>query len=190
MLRSRTRRLNARRAVHRGRAGFGILEILVAVTVFLVAFGALTTSLVTSSRLVHGNRESTLALEAARSAIARLRGAPFAEVFARFNDDPGDDPEGYGTAPGRSFAVRGLDPRRGDEDGLCGEILFPGDALTLREDVEDAGLGMPRDLDGDGAVDEEDHADEYLVLPVRVRVDWRGSSGPRRLELVTTLAEL
>jgi len=179
---------NATRA--RSAAGFGLLEILIAVAVFLVAFGALTSSLVASSRLVHGNRESTLALEAAQSAVARLRGVPFGEVFARFNADPSDDPGGFGTAPGSAFAVRGLDPRRGDEDGLCGELQFPGDGWSLREDELDRGLGMPRDLSGDAAVDQDDHRDGYTVLPVRVRVDWQGQGGRRRLEFVTTLSEL
>ena len=58
----------------------------------------------------------------------------------------------------------------------------------LREDVADAGLGMPRDLDGDGFVEPGVNvAGEYVVLPVRVLIEWRGVSGDRSVQLETML---
>jgi hypothetical protein len=47
---------------------------------------------------------------------------------------------------------------------------------------------MRRDLDGDGTIDGDDHAADYRVLPVRVRVRWRGPDGDRELFLVTVLS--
>jgi hypothetical protein len=46
---------------------------------------------------------------------------------------------------------------------------------------------MPRDLDGDGVVDALNHATNYVLLPVRVRVAWRGVSGARQLDFDTLL---
>jgi len=175
-------------AGNRARAGFGLLELLVAISVFVVAVGALTTSLVTSTSLVHGNRENAIAIDAAQSAIARLRTVPFDEVFARYNDDPSDDPAG--TCPGSDFAVPGLSARRGDADGLPGRIEFPGDGSQLREDDADRSLGLPRDLNGDGAVDASDHASDYRILPVRVVIDWTGQAGRRHVRVVTALSGL
>ena len=50
-------------------------------------------------------------------------------------------------------------------------------------------MGMPRDLDGDGVIDALDHSGDYRLLPVLVRVAWRGSSGPAKLEFRTMLAD-
>jgi hypothetical protein len=67
--------------------------------------------------------------------------------------------------------------------------MFPtgGPPEQLREDVVDAGLGMPRDLDGDGVIDGADHEANYTLLPIRVRVQWRGVSGVRTFDLETVL---
>jgi hypothetical protein len=92
---------------------------------------------------------------------------------------------------GAGFEVAGLDPRDGDADGLCGRIEFPtldvGAGPELREDVGDPGLGMPRDLDGDGVWPEAGPIADYVVLPVRVVVEWRGVSGDRQVRLETML---
>jgi hypothetical protein len=65
-----------------------------------------------------------------------------------------------------------------------------GGALELREDVVDAGLGMPRDLNLDGVIDALDHSGDYRILPVRVLVEWTGMSGNRTHRLETVLSEL
>jgi hypothetical protein len=80
----------------------------------------------------------------------------------------------------------------GDPDGFPGEIVFPitlvGGVPQLREDVVNAKLGMPRDLNGDGVVDANNHAGNYQLLPVLVRVRWRGVGGNGLVELPTMLA--
>jgi hypothetical protein len=116
-----------------------------------------------------------------------MRATPFAEVYARFNDNPADDPPA-GVSPGSSFAVRGLDPLPADPDDMCGSISFPGDGFSLREDVLVREFGSPRDLNGDGNIDSDDHGADYAILPVRVRIDWRGQSGVRKVEFVTALS--
>jgi hypothetical protein len=122
--------------------------------------------------------------------LEQMRGAEFRQVFARFNETNADDPGGV-VSPGAGFAVAGLDAREGDPDGLVGRIQFPvpaGAPGSLREDLVDAQFGFPRDLNGNG-IDVQEHAADYEVLPVRVRVEWRGRSGNRLVELQTILGD-
>jgi type II secretory pathway pseudopilin PulG len=169
------------------RAGVSLVELMISLTVFVIGFGAVTTNLVTLRTLQRTDHETSRALEAARSMIERIRGDDFAAIYASYNEDPDDDPDGPGTAPGASFAVDGLDARPGDPDGAPGRIVMPGDGRELREDALDVTLGMPRDLNADRAVDGSDHAGDYTFLPLRVRIEWTGITGARAIELVTSI---
>lgn len=93
-------------------------------------------------------------------------------------------------APGAHFTVAGLDPQRGDPDGFVGRGLLPASGpggSELRENLVDPGWDTPRDLNGDGAVDGADHSGSYKLQPVRVRIEWTGSSGNRTINLETLL---
>ena len=134
----------------------------------------------------------TIATQEGRRMIERLQAEPFAQVFARYNDDPADDPGGAGTGPGADFDVSGFTAWTNDADGLAGEIVLPTTALApgvLREDVVDTSLGMPRDLNGDGVVDANDHSSDYRLLPVLVRIRWQNASGRNSVEFKTMLGE-
>jgi prepilin-type N-terminal cleavage/methylation domain-containing protein len=61
---------------------------------------------------------------------------------------------------------------------------------TLREDFQDKRMGLPRDLNGDSLIDDCDHSQDYIILPVHVEVVWRGQFGPRHYDLYTQLAVL
>lgn len=172
----------------RRAAGFSMVELMLVLTILTVAVGMLAGTLGSVMRLGPSVRETALAVEAARSAVERMRAAPFGDLFALYNADPGDDPGGAGTAPGAGFAVAGLQARADDPDGLCGEVVLPIAAGALREDLVDVDLGLPRDLDLDGAVDGLDHAGDYEVLPVVVRVRWGGRGAARQVEVFTTIA--
>src|SRR5262249_55862955 len=100
-----------------------------------------------------------------------------------------DDPVA-GSSPGSGFAVPGFTAPANDADGLAGWIEFPGTGTQLLENVDDADLGLPRDLNDDGKVDAANHAANYRLLPVRVVVAWHGKAGDRTLALVTVLADL
>jgi hypothetical protein len=172
--------------------GFATLELVVAFGILLIALLAFSRSLVSSTVLTSTSREGTLASEGARRMLEELAGAPFRNVFALYNAEPDDDPDGPGTAPGNGFSIRGLDPRDDDPDGLVGEIVFPNVREVpgeLREDLEIEELGVPRDLDGDDFVDGFDHSDDYILLPVLVIVEWKGSSGDGKFRLKTFLAD-
>jgi hypothetical protein len=160
------------------QSGTTLIEVL-AGTVLLV-FGALTLirALIQTTDLTRTNRETAAALRAAELQLETLRCEDFAQIFALYNASAADDPAG-GAAPGPGFAVAGLRVRDGDADGVVGRIEMPAvpdglGGLQLREDVDDASLGMPRDLNGDGAIDGLDHSADYVLLPVRARIEWRG----------------
>ena len=183
-IRQVTERVAPRRAVR----GFTLLELSITITVLVIGIGAVVSTIVASVAVDHTNREEQTALEAAQDAIESMKGAPFEEVFARFNAVPLDDPGVPGSAPGMDFAVDYLEVQAGDPDGFEGQVIFPGDGTELREDFVDAELGMPRDLNLDGLIDGLDHRTDYLVLPVRVRIQWTGENGNRQIDVVTTLA--
>jgi type II secretory pathway pseudopilin PulG len=172
------------------RAGFSLVEVAVAVLVLVCALTAFTRSLVGTVQLGRANREAALATEGARAVIESFYAADFAQVFALHNATAADDPAA--AAPGAAFDVAGLAPRDDDADGRVGAVRFPtvvaGGVEALREDVVDVDLGMPRDLDGDGAIDADDHAADYRVLPVEVRVAWQGRAGRKEIVLRTVVA--
>ena len=77
-------------------------------------------------------------------------------------------------------------PLTHDPDGMAGRIVMPalvGVPGELREDLNDADLGLPRDLSGDGIWDADDHSVDYQLLPVRVLIEWKSKSGNRLVEL-------
>ena len=169
------------------RAGFSLVELLVAATLIVVALTGIAGSMLSSMALNRVNRDTALAQQAACRALEELRSVPFEEAFFVYNATQGDNPGGTVPERGPNFAVPGLTPLASDLDGLVGQIEFPVVDDELREDVEDEGLGMPRDLNGDLAIDGLDHSEDRLLLPVRVRLEWRGVTGTRQLEMETML---
>lgn len=161
---------------------------MLVLTLLTVGIGLFASTLGSVMGLGPSLRESSRAVESARSLIESLRAQEFDQLWALYNADPADDPFGAGTAPGAGFAVPGLSAVAGDADGLVGSVVFPQVGGELREDSADADLGLPRDLDLDGVVDSADHAGDYRVLPVLVRVEWQGKGPARRIDLHTTLA--
>jgi len=181
-------------AHRRGRAGFTFVELAVTMVILLVALLIFSSTLSSVAEQRAINRESALAQEAARNMLESLRSENFAEVFARYNSDPADDPGGPGTAPGSRFAVANLDEAPDSPDGFEGEVVFPivvdpVAGLQLREDQVDRALGLPRDLSGDCVVDDQDHSTDYFVLPVRITVRWKGRTGTREYQLSTQLCQ-
>lgn len=173
----RTRVAGARARAAGSRAGFSLLELLIAVGVLLFGLLGFSQAVLRSSAQNEAAREGALAAEAAREFLETMQTEDFRSLFRRYNADPSDDPLGFGSAPGPNFAVAGLAPQAGDADGMVGRIEFPtatGAPGILREDVAIPAMGMPRDLDGDDVVDGVDHKGDYRLLPVIVRISWRG----------------
>lgn len=160
---------------------------MVAASVLVVGVLSMIGALVASLRLVAVNRETARAHDAARAMVEGMQAVQFDRIFSTYNANGNDDFAGAGSAPGATFAVDGLRAQAGA--GAVGTIEFPtiNGGAQLSESVVDPGLGMPRDLDGDNAVRAGALATGYLMLPVRVRVRWRGAAGDRELQLVSLL---
>ena len=175
------------RHAHGKRRGLTLVELLIVMTILTIALGEVTRSMLAISRLEPMSREADIALQAAATQLDTMRALPFDSLVARYNADPADDPDGPGTAPGSSFPVTGLRVRLGDADGMTGRGELPLVADQLREDFVDIELGMPRDLNRDGATDALDHSGDYVLLPVRIHVEWSAGGQDRRMELNTMI---
>ena len=156
---------------------------MIAIALLAIALMGFSRSMVSSMVASQTETEIRSASEAGQSVLEELSGATFSDVFALYNDDPDDDPAGV-TGPGSSFIVDGLDATQ--PGGSAGEILLPivevDGGYQVREDLELPEIGMPRDLNGDGVIDAVDHSGDYVILPVRVRLEW--DSGRGRSEVV------
>lgn len=166
---------------------------MIAAIVIGVALLGAVVAMIDSMSLTRVNRDAAVARQAARLELESLQGVPFDEIFAAYNESAADDAGLSDPAPGSSFTVFGLQARADDADGMCGRISFPvedgGPFDVLREDLVDARFGMPRDLNLDGAIDAANHANDYVLLPVRVQVEWRSPTGNQAITLETVLSD-
>jgi type II secretory pathway pseudopilin PulG len=184
---------HARRRCAGGRAGFTIVEVMVAVVVLVIAVVSIVGSMLSAMALNRVNRETAIAQQAARRMIEEVSGVPFRDAYVIYNAEFGDDGSAAIPERGPNFVVDGLQAQDDDVDGRCGRIEFPdvdngGGNFLLDETTVDAGFAMPRDLSGDGAADTVLDAG-YRLLPVRVWVEWRGVSGDRSIRFETMLSQ-
>jgi type II secretory pathway pseudopilin PulG len=164
-----------------------LVELVVALAVLVVGSGAAMYGLLAISVLARVQSERALAFEAARNVLEALQAEDFRSAFARFNATPGDDPP-LGKSPGNAFDAEGLSAQSADPDGRVGSIEFPGNGVQLFENVPDPELGMPRDIGGAAGIDANDHANDYALLPVKVRVQWHGAAGDAAVTLALVLS--
>ena len=169
----------------RSRSGFTLIEIMISLTVLTAAVYLLSSTITATMTHTSKRKERTLAIEAAMNVLESMRAEPFRELHAKYNADTKDDPDGAGTAPGHRFDVRGLDPIPGGRDPRVGTIVMPSDAAKVREDLSIPELGLPRDLNGDFVIDSRDHARDYMILPIVVRIEWQGAGGPSQIEVTS-----
>lgn len=172
-----------------------MVEVIIVGVVLALAMGIYSSTVLATTRMRQIARGNAVAVAAARTILELMRDVRFEDVFASFNADPSDDPDGLGTAPGATFPVPGLNSLPGVEDSVRGEIVFPvvpvqGTELQsmLSEQYQDRRMGMPRDLNGDSRIDGERRDDDYRILPVLVRVTWCDRSGDRETRLYSMLA--
>lgn len=178
------------RAGAAGQAGFTLLELMIAVGVLLFGLLGFSQAVLRSVATNEATREGALAAEAARQVLETLQAETFGEVFRRYNAEPADDPGVAGTAPGSNFAVPGLTAQSSDADGFVGRIEFPTVAIApgvLRENLALPAMGLPRDLNGDDFWDAADHSADYRLLPVVVRISWRGKAADSEAVFRTVL---
>jgi type II secretory pathway pseudopilin PulG len=177
------------RAGGRGDGGMTLIEIVISLGVVVIAILGIMSALVSASRVDEATAEQVRALNGCKSTIELMKQVPFNEVWRRFNSDPADDPGGAGTAPGCNFAIAGLRAQTGDADGMPGQILFPEVGGNLSETFIDSRMGMSvaKDLNGDNDAVDVNVNTTYMILPVRVVVDWQSAKGRYHMEITTWL---
>lgn len=186
-----------RRPATGASAGFTFIEVTLVMVVALVAVMIFSGTVGEMAKQRRMNWETGIAANASRIVLENMRNEDLDQVFALYNAVETDDPGGVGSAPGNRFAVDGLPPASDSPDGLIGEVFFPTvnlallptdvPILELRERAPAPELGMPRDLNGDNIIDVADHSSDYIVLPVRIVLRWRGLYGDRQHSTSTLL---
>lgn len=68
--------------------GMTLIELLIAAAVFVVAVLGLMSAMIVSTHMTDLNRQDSLALQAAQSAIERMVAETFSEVFQKYNAAP------------------------------------------------------------------------------------------------------
>jgi len=163
---------------------------MISVAVLTVSTFMVTSTLVSAAQHRGTKLEAAMAAEAARNILEQMHSEDFTKLFVRYNESPLDDPGPPLNAPGCHFDVPGLKPLTADTDQHVGRILMPSPGPELIETTISKDLGMPRDLNGDAIIDDANHATNYIVLPVTVRVEWMSENGPRNFQLSTMFAKL
>ena len=169
------------------RAGMTLIEVAIAGSVLVIGLLGFMRVVMMSVGSSSANREADLATQAAKDMIEQIQAANFATLHTTYGVAPG------GAAPGNAFQVPGLNPDPNDPDGMVGEIILPvqtvGGVVQVREDLQLPEIGLPRDLNGDGVTDALDHSADKLIMPVLVRLRWRGARGVSRMEYRSQVAD-
>lgn len=97
-----------RRRGARARAGLTLLELMFALTLMLIGLLGFAQVLMITSTAAAAAREEAMASQAAAEMLKTIQSAGFAQIFGLYNDVTADDPGGPGTAPGKNFAIAGL----------------------------------------------------------------------------------
>lgn len=171
------------------RAGFGLVDICVALFVLSASLGVLVGAVFSGIRLARTDEETAKASQALRMTLARIGSLPARDAFAVLNAEDADDLAGQTSAAYLALGEELMTDRDGNPVTI--QVTFPVDEANpgvVREDLELPALGMPRDLDGDGEIDSNDHADDLVILPVLLRLDWEGASGPQSVQMATILS--
>lgn len=154
-MRRTTQNPRYRRAATRG---FSILEILVAIIVIALPGISVMHGIIASSMSSGRARLRILAMEAVRGVADRIAATPIDEVYAKW---------GPGGTEGDTFSIPDLD----------GSLPAGRITIVVDETVTDATLGMtlgmPRDLDSDGAISNTNvTTGKPRILPVIVEAVW------------------
>lgn len=166
-------------------AGFTLIEVLVTASVLLIGLLAMTST----SVVVNSLRKSASDQQTAQGALQAIVEDLHATARAADNDPLNWTNEildvyGAGGTPGNSFAVPGLEAWAGAANVATVQVVTD---ETTTDAALGAAAGMPRDLNGDGAVNSVDVRSTASLLPVIVRLQWTGSAGQQQLSQVVYL---
>jgi Tfp pilus assembly protein PilV len=146
-------------------AGFSLLECLSAAGLIMIGFLGVASALMSNTRAYARAREDVPAIHALRELAETVRNAPFGQVASTYQ--------------GTTYSIPDL--------GATATVTIFVNETDTSPDA--AVLGLPRDLDGDGAASTVDVTNRYFLLPIKVSVSWTGREGPETRNLYTMLAQ-
>ena len=161
----------------RARRGFTMVELAIAMSMLMIGLVSAASATMRMQHLRKQNRERVVAQNALRSMGERIHAQAYRDSL--------DHPDAWaqnvldafgpdGTLKG-VFDVEFLSPPNEDQE-------FPGTIqVVVDETTTDAALGMdlgmPRDLNGDGDAADLDVSADACILPVVLRIEWKGQQG-------------
>lgn len=176
------------RLPHAARSGFSLVDVCLSMALLVVGLGVLIGSTFSAMKLDQVNASTALANQALRGMCEEMQAMPIDEVLDSYVLR-GDEDERARDAKLARLTLRdpALASRAGKKPVAAARFPLDGDGRTLREDLDLPALGLPRDLDGDGAIDSADKRATFRILPVVLELDWEGPSGPQHLQVSSVL---
>jgi hypothetical protein len=184
-----------------------LVEVILAMVVIAVATLSSASMTLSSSNLNKANVAAADATDVMRQLVEELESHPFEEIYARFNSDPTDDPDGAGTARGNQFTLLPVHRRAlldvpgtpGTSDAKTAarrtpfdvDVFFPEDENGLLSELVVTPLWGTAswDIDGDGTAGTPgDRRADYKLLPVAIRITWTDPDGIHALQVVRLLS--
>jgi type II secretory pathway pseudopilin PulG len=161
----------------RARRGFTMVELAIAMSMLMIGLVSAASATMRMQHLRKQNRERVVAQNALRSMGERIH----AQAYRDSLDHPDTwaqnvlDAFGPGGTLKGVFDVEFLSPPSEDQE-------FPGTIqVIVDETTTDTALGMdlgmPRDLNGDGDAADLDVSADACILPVVLRIEWKGQQG-------------
>ena len=146
-------------------SGRTLIESLLALTLIAVVLMGIAGTFLSNSRSYEVTREESLATHAMREVAEKMRTVPSRDVVANY--------QGY------TFAVPEI-----NGNGTVQIFVDETDSSSAAQI-----LGLPRDLDGDAAATTTAVSNTYLLLPVRIELNWTHFDDARSSVLSFFLAE-
>lgn len=166
--------------VRQKRSGFTMIELAIAMAILMIGLVSASAATMRMHHLRKQNRERIVAQNAARSIAERVHAQSYG-----LSSDPSNWAENlcavfsFNGVIGDSFPVKLLTPSD-SEKAMPGTIQIVTDESVTDEDLG-VELGMPRDLNGDGDETDTDVSSDARLLPVIIRIEWRGQGGAQNL---------
>ena len=134
-------------------SGFTLFELTIGMVFLMIAFLGFTSLLIMNTQSQETSAREALVTNALRNMAETMRSTPFSDIATTYQ--------------GFSFSISGTN--------ATGTVqVFVDETDNSPAATE---LGLPRDLDGDGAATNANVTGSYMLLPVTIEVAWTDRAG-------------
>ena len=149
-----------------GCAGMTLIEITITLTLLVVGFAGVCALQVANSRSRSQSVEESQVTHAMRAVVEQIRGTSFSNIVA--------------THQGQVYPVSALPSCNATITVLVNETDNSAEAQSL---------GLPRDLDGDGAATTVNVTGDYQLLPIKINLAWINENGSQSRDFFLFMTE-